>query len=118
MMMDRWLYGVAAFSGILVWVVVSSVSGRREAWDSAYYFQVGIPALCLVSAVLGYLSPTRSWRWGAVPLGAQTVWMFATQGLGNLWPLGLIAGGIFAMPPVLAARFGAFIRRCTTRPAG
>lgn len=115
---DTWLYGLAAAAGILVWVAVSSMSGRREAWDSPAYFQVGIPVLCLVSVVLGYFSPDRAWRWGAVPLGAQTAWMFVTQGIGNLWPLGLIMGGILAVPPVLAARFGAFIHRRTARTIG
>jgi hypothetical protein len=112
---DSWFYLIGATSGILVWIVVSSLSGRREAWDSSAYFQFGIPALCLVSLVMGYLSPDRAWRWGAIPLGAQTAWMFATQGFGNLWPLGLIVSGIFAVPPILAARLGAFIHRRTPR---
>lgn len=115
---DSWFYLIAVSSGILVWLVVSSLSGRREAWDSPAYFQVGIPALCMMSAVMGYLSPDRPWRWGAIPLGAQVIWMFATQGLGNLWPLGLIVSGIFAVPPILAARLGAFIHRRTARQAG
>jgi hypothetical protein len=79
----------------------------------ARYFQVGMPALCVMSALMGYLSPDHPWPWGAVPLGAQTLWMVATQGLGNLWPLGLIVSGIFAVPPIMAARFGAFIHRRT-----
>lgn len=115
---DSWFYVIAALSGILVWVVVAVMSGRREAWDSAAYFQVGIPALCLVSAVMGYLSPERAWRWGAIPLGAQLVCMLVTQGPGNLLPLGLIVGGILAVPPILAARLGAFIHRRTARQAG
>ena len=68
---DQWLYGAAAASGILVWVVVS-LSDRREAWDSPAYFQVGIPMLCIMSALMSYLSPDRPWRWGAIPLGAQS----------------------------------------------
>lgn len=107
---DRWLYIVAAVSGILVWGLVSLGTGRREAWDSEVYFQIGLPALCIVSAVLGYLEPDRPWRWGAVPLAAQAGWMFATQGIGNLWPLGLIVSGLFAVPPMLTARLGAFVR--------
>jgi hypothetical protein len=35
-----------------------------------------------------------------------------------LWPLGLIVSGIFAVPPILAARFGAFIHRHTAREEG
>jgi hypothetical protein len=107
---SRWLYIVSALSGILVWTLVSDATGRREAWDSAAYYQIGLPTLCVVSAVLGYLEPDRPWRWGAVPLIAQAVVMFATQGLGNLWPLGLIVNGVLAVPPILTARLGAFVR--------
>ncbi|HSA61076.1 MAG TPA: hypothetical protein VLE03_02455 [Nitrospiraceae bacterium] len=111
---NRWLYAVAAVSGILVWALVSAWTGRREAWDSELYFQIGLPSLCVVSGVLGYFEPARPWRWGAVPLASQAAWMFATQGLGNLWPLGLIVSGVFAVPPILTARFGAFVRTKTT----
>ena len=101
---NRWLYVVSALSGILVWTLVSTWTGRREAWDSEAYFQFGIPALCFVSAALGYLEPDRSWRWGAIPLAAQALVMLATQGFGNLWPLGLIVNGVLAVPPILTAR--------------
>jgi hypothetical protein len=115
---DSWCYIIAAMSGILVWVVVSSMSGRREAWDSPAYFQVGIPAVCLLSSILGYLSPDRAWRWGVVPMIAQQAWMLATQGVGNLLPLGIIVGGILAIPSILTARLGAFIHRRTAHRTG
>ena len=108
---NHWLYAVAAVSGILVWTLVSAATGRREAWDSGAYYQIGLPALCVVSAALGYLEPDRPWRWGAAPLAGQAVAMFATQGVGNLWPLGLIVTGVLAVPPILTARLGAFVRR-------
>ncbi len=112
---DYWLYTVAASAGILVWVIIAWISDRREAWDSPAYLQIGIPALCLMSTMMGYLSPDRPWRWGAVPLGAQALWVVATQGVGNLWPLALIMIGILAVPPIQAARLGAYIHRRTAR---
>ena len=54
---DHWLYGVAVVAGIIVWVVVSTVSHRREAWDSQWYFLVGTPVVCVLSAVLGFVEP-------------------------------------------------------------
>ena len=114
MKIERWCYVVAAASGVLGRVVIAWISGRREAWDSTWHFQAGIPAQCLISAVLGYLAPGRPWRWGAVPLGAQTLWMIASQGVRNLFPLGLIMGAVLAVPPILAARFGAFLSRKAT----
>jgi len=106
---DLWLYGVAVVSGILVWVVVSTVSGKREAWDSEWYFLIGIPVVCVVSAGLGFVEPSRPWRWGEAPLLAQAVWMIVTQGAGNLLPLGLVVFGVLAIPSVMTAWLGAFV---------
>lgn len=106
---DFWLYEVAVVSGILVWVVVSAVSGRREAWDSEWYFLIGIPVVCVVSVGLGFVEPRRPWRWGVAPLVAQAVWMLVTQEPGNLLPLGLVVFGVLAIPSVMKAWLGAFI---------
>lgn len=52
---DYWFYGLAVVTGIVVWVVVSMVSGRREAWDSQWYFLIGIPVVCVMSGALGFI---------------------------------------------------------------
>src|SRR5262245_27155740 len=97
--------------GIIVWVIVSNVSHRREAWDSDLYFMVGVPVVCFVSAILGVVEPNKPWRWGAAPLAGQFVWMLVTQGPGNLLPLGIVVFGILAIPSMLAAKLGAFVVR-------
>ncbi len=114
---DYWLYGVAVGVGILVWMVVSMVSHKREAWDSQWYFMVGVPVVCVVSAILGYVEPNRSWRWGAAPLAGQFVWMLLTEGPGNLLPLGVIVFGILAIPSIITARFGALLGQKLARAA-
>ena len=115
---ESWLYAAAILSGILVWVVVSAVSGRREAWDSHWYFSVGYPLICAVSMALGYLVPARSWRWGLAPFAGQFLWLLLTQGPGNLLPLGVIAFGVVSLPAVVAARIGAYFanRRAGSKP--
>src|SRR5262245_26495531 len=103
----RLLYGTALLAGMLVWAAIAAASGRYEAWDSGMYFTLGIPALCFVAGALGFIEPKDSWRWGILPMAGQAGWMFATQGVGNLWPLGLIVLGIFAIPLIVTARVGA-----------
>jgi hypothetical protein len=76
---DSWLYGAAFVSGIVVWILVSSFSGKREAWDSELY------------------------------------WMLVNQGFGNLFPLGLLVLGLFAVPSIVTARLGAAISKRITR---
>src|SRR5678815_5474922 len=87
---EYWLYGLALLTGILVWVIVSSATGRREAWDSQCYFFISVPVVCVVSAWLGFVEPSRPWRWGVAPLVGQFSWMLFTQGPGNLLPLGVV----------------------------
>ena len=41
----------------------------------------------------------------------QFVWMLLSLGPGNLLPLGVIVFGVLSIPPIIAARVGAFIAR-------
>lgn len=108
---DAWLYGVAVGIGIAMWIVVSSLSGRREAWDSEWYFLIGVPVICVVSAALGFIETSRPWRWGVAPLIGQFSWMLVTQGPGNLLPLGVVMFGVLSLPSVMTAKIGAYFGR-------
>ena len=107
---DAWLLTLAIFIGALTWAVISAASGRREAWDSSWYFSVGMPVICVASAILGFVEPQKSWRWGITPLAGQFLWMLFTQGPGNLLPLGVIVFGVLSAPSILTAKLGAFVR--------
>ena len=48
----------------------------------------------------------------------QAVWLFASQGFGNLWPLGMVAFGIFAIPSIGAAGLGALIAKLNGKMSG
>lgn len=94
-----------------MWAGISMVSGKREAFDSALYYQLGIPVICFASALLGFAEPHKPWRWGALPFCGQFFWLLFTQGPGNLLPLGVIAFSILSLPSIISARIGAFVRR-------
>lgn len=106
---DGWLYLAALLLGVGVWVGVSLISGRTEAWDSELYMTVGMPVLCAGAMLLGFFEQMRCWRWGVLPFAGQFVWMTLTQGPGNLLPLGIVVFGMFSLPAIVAARLGAFI---------
>lgn len=112
---DAWLYGVAVGIGIAMWIVVSSLSGRREAWDSEWYFLIGVPVICGVSAALGFIETSRPWRWGVAPLIGQFSWMLVTQGPGNLLPLGVVVFGVLSLPSVMTAKIGAYFGRARVK---
>jgi peptidoglycan/LPS O-acetylase OafA/YrhL len=107
---EHWLLIAAAAGGALIWILISTASGKKEAWDSDLYFSIGIPAVCLLAALLGFLEPKRTWRWGAAPLAGQFLAMLLMVGPGNLLPLGIIVFAVLAIPPILVARLGAYLR--------
>ncbi len=107
-----WLYAAAVVSGMGAWSLVSAVWGEREACDSPWYIFLGLPIICAAAAGLSYTDPRRPWRWGGVlPMMAQAVWMFETQGFGNLWPLGVGFFLALALPLIATAYLGAFFGR-------
>ena len=105
---DTWLVVTAMTGGIVVWLLVSAFTHKREAWDSDLYFTLGLPAVCLLSALLGYREPNKSWRWGAAPVAGQALVMLLTQSPGNLLPLGIVMFGVLALPSIVTAKMGAY----------
>ena len=107
---DTWFYVISVLSGVLVWIVVSAVSGKKEAWDSSWY-GAGYAFICAVSITLGYLKPVQTWRWGVLPFMGQFVWMLISQEVGNLLPLGIIVFGVMSLPAAIAAKMGAYFSK-------
>ena len=50
-----------------------------------------------------------------LPMVGQFVWMLISQGPGNLLPLGVIVFGVLSIPPIIAARIGAFFATRTAK---
>lgn len=111
---------LAAGGGALLWLGTMVVSGRAEAWDSPFYWQVAYPLCIVLAGWLGYVEPVHPWRWALAVMLVQPVLMALTSGSSfALLPLGMFLFAVLAVPPVLAARFGAWLcRRRGARSAG
>jgi len=105
------LYAVAIGTGLLVWISISLLNGKSEAWDTPAYFGLGIPVMCIVAGALAIKEPKRVWRWAFLPLVAQAVYMTLTQGFGNMMPLGILVFFVLSVPLLIAAYVGVFIRK-------
>jgi hypothetical protein len=108
---DAQAYATAAASGAALWIAVTVISGRREAWDAPLYWTAAYPAGIAVAGVLGYLAPTRPWRWSLTLMSAQAVAMSVTAASFGLLPLGLILFGILSLPGAVVAAMAAAVRR-------
>ena len=120
---EHWLLVAAAGAGALIWVLISTASGKREAWDSSLYFSVGMPAVCLLAGALGFLSRSEPGAGVLAPLAGQFLAMLLMVGPGNLLPLGIIVFGVLAIPPMIVARLAAYVQSRLARdepskPAG
>jgi len=105
-------YALAVIAGMLLWLVGAAIAGKREAWDSGFYWSLFYPLAIGASALLGYVFPERAWRWAAALFAAQFVAMGLRSGeIGNLAPLGLMMFGILSLPGVFAALIAARLKR-------
>jgi phosphatidylserine synthase len=91
-------YAASAVAGFVICLAVTLASGRREAWDSAAYFSVGIPLMCAVIFVVGYRYPLRTWRWTLCMAAGQSLAIALGGGSLSLWPLAIIAMTVLSIP--------------------
>jgi hypothetical protein len=113
---DRSAYAITAVAGAMGWIVISSLTGRREAWDAEEYFGLFLPLIATIIAWVAFLAPTRAWRWAFVPFAAQAVVAFVQNPTANLLPAGLIVFGVFGLICVVPALVGAAMRRWVAPP--
>jgi len=104
-------YMMAIVFGLAVWISISKISGSAEAWDSPLYFAYGIPGGMVAMGVIGYIWPSRPWRWPLAMTVAQASLAIAQNPTANMLPLGLIAFGLLAIPSLATVYLGAFLRR-------
>lgn len=95
-------FAASISGGFLVCLVVSMVTGRKEAWDSPVYFSVGIPVMCVLMFAIGYGFPGRAWRWTLSMAVGQTVAMLSAGNSLSLWPLSLVAMTVLSVPQLVA----------------
>lgn len=110
-MRERWAFGIAAVTGAAGWIVVSKLSGRREAWDAELYYAWFMPSIALVITTLSYFVPERAWRWAFVPFAAQALVAFVQNPGANLMPLGLIVFAVYGALCLVFVAVGKWVRR-------
>ncbi len=109
---SKHLYYVALGGGASLWLGTMAVSGRNEAWDSPLYWSIAYPLCIALAGALAYAEPARPWRWALAVMLVQPVVMTLTSGSSfGLLPLGLILFAILALPVIVGARIGAWLRR-------
>jgi hypothetical protein len=94
---------MAATAGLVVWLAIGFISGRREAWDSSLYFVVGIPVMCAIAFALAYRFPRRGWLLAFAIAFGQSIGLLFSGGSLSLWPLTIVAMTALSLPQLAAA---------------
>ncbi len=110
---------ISLLIGVLSWLLVSTLTGKSDAWDSELYFTFVMPFTIVQAFALGYIEPRRPWRWGLFPFLGQYVTALAVQGAGAIIPAGIIVFLVLAIIPMYAGKLGAlageFLRKRRAR---
>ena len=115
---EHWLLIVAAGGGALIYVLISARIGQEGGVGFRCIFFGRDAGGLSARRSAGPLEPKRSWRWGAAPMAGQFFAMLLMVGWGNLLPLGIIVFGVLAIPPMMVARLGAYLRSRLVREEG
>jgi hypothetical protein len=108
----RSLVVLCVLIGIGLELGVHALTGRREAWDSAQYWTVGMPLAIVASGALGFLSGRRDWLFTFVIVPSHVLTMMVRSGeIGSLWPLAVALSSILSTPFVVAAFVGSRFRQ-------
>lgn len=84
------------------WAIASVVLSSGEPWDSPFY-PAWLLASLSISAAIGWLFPTRSWRWGPVVVFGQAPVMLVHTGLEALFVVALGWLAVEAIPALLVS---------------
>jgi hypothetical protein len=105
---------IAVVAGILAWDLVRLLGEHADAWDDPYYWTIALPLMLGTAFMLGLGFPEHPWRWGLAIVFAQATWAtfldFAGDGEISLLPDGLLTFALVALPCVLAAYVGQWLR--------
>jgi hypothetical protein len=103
--------GLSILTGVFLELGIHALSGREEAWDSAEFWTLGLPAACLAALVIGVLSRSSDWKWTLAVAPSQMMTMMVRGGeIGNLWPLTLALSTILSAPFFVSAFVGSRLR--------
>jgi hypothetical protein len=104
-------YALTVITGFLVCLIITLLTGRKEAWDSAWYFSVGLPVMCAVIFAISWRFPLYPWRWALSMAFGQSVAIVLGGGSLSLWPLAIIAMTIVSAPQFLTALMASKLAR-------
>jgi len=108
---------LSALAGFVVCFAVSLITGRKEAWDSSYYFFIGLPLMCVLIFAISYRWPEKTWRWAFSMAVGQALAMAIAGNSLSLWPLSIIAMTMCSLPQFITGLVASKFAQRSRKPA-
>jgi hypothetical protein len=101
--------------GLAVWIAISKMSHKVEAWDSINYYKIGLPIMFGASTIAGFIEPKRPWMWGLFVFLPQPIALIAQSRKGPLMIVGLLFFLVFIAVAIGCAYVGSTTRKYTSK---
>lgn len=101
-----------ALAGMFVWILISLMTDRREAWDSEVFWSLGVPLMMALNAVTAFLDPNKVAVKGIVSVALQPAAMMVQAGeIGSMFPMGLVVFAFLGLFYSIGGVVGAYVKR-------
>lgn len=102
---------ILSLVGLIVWIGIGILAQNAEAWDSSYYYIIGLPLMCVASSIAGFLEPENPAVFGIAVVILQPIALLLQSEIGPLFIAGVLFFLFFATFTVGSAYLGAALRK-------
>ncbi|KGO96502.1 hypothetical protein [Flavobacterium enshiense] len=110
-MKDIFMYPISIATGMIYWIVLCKITGQTEAWDSTYYYTIGLPLFMLINLFFGYIAPHNPWKWGFLSTISQLIPLTLISKPSPYWPVGIITFAVLSIPTIFTAILGSKLHK-------
>jgi hypothetical protein len=102
---------ILSLFGLAVWLTITILTGNSEAWDSPYYYSIGLPVMFLSAAIAGYIDPRYRVLWAISLFILQPVALMFQSDAGPFLIIGLFFFMLFAAIAYACTYIGSEVHR-------
>lgn len=97
--------------GLLIWLATTIFAHRKDAWDSKYYFFIGLPILLIINFLLGFLKPGKAFLFGFAIICLQPFAMIIQNGIESRFFLSIILFIVLGFLLSFSTFMGSFLKK-------
>ncbi len=97
--------------GLMIWLATTIFAHRRDAWDSKYYFFIGLQILLIINFLFGFLKPVKAFLFGFAVICLQPIAMIIQNGIESRFLLSIILFILLGLLLSFSSFMGSFLKK-------